>query len=887
MVEENYESACRLCLNSNSKNINVFENNSYAEIITTISTSLSIQITPDEGFPKCLCTVCIEKVVSWDSFKKLCTESQEQLFHWRERKLQKQREEEANAISSLSRLETSIHIKEEFIDDDFDDSFEYTYETFTPEFNIKLEPRSDAENYQHLEKSVTPKKKSDPAAPTSSRIPFNYKLVIEMYKDNICKFCSKKFNRNSNLVQHLRLFHMIIPMFTCFCCGQTYKTKLEVQTHRSLCRRKSLENSKHSNEIEVKDNNLKDPLNISEKQTDSTAADSSEYKFSCSLCGKLFKTIEEWTLHRATHVLKINDVSSNYDTILDEKSILEPTNTEISLDQSFAEVLNGVKIENVRSESVVTERETNIPQKVSNVTESISQPVKKSSRSRRKFNSRSKFTFKTNEYIRNYQCECGKKFITIQGFASHRKYHMRRGEFYSLKSTNKKNKDEVVSEVVDDKFKCEGCNKVFLLASKFRFHKKRCPSLKQQLPNQIEEVSEIKENKSQLAVEQDDISVNTESKKLSTTDNRDSTRCSFCKRKYDNKHRCYKHENNCLQRPTDLRKFIKIHPSAVKCGGCGKCYINKSNYMKHRSRCPNAVLIEAKFEENDPSSSTNSLLCFLCKRPFLSRGALTEHKKRCYFQRTSSCIECKIVFDSFINFRTHYGQSHDRKSLRHARRITQIEKQSNHIISGPINNGAINTWSCKKCRKVFQTLKGYKHHLKTHGKHVCLNCNKFFYHSKHLTQHLEVCQKIPSENQNVVQNVTPKDPLDISSSPSSSKPIVGIAAPCAVCKMSFATISELREHILMKHKPAFIQERKKKTYFCQFCKMAFDRHSDLKQHFNEYHAGNMKSEYPLPPVLKPEELQDANNHLCSLCQLSFDTYDELYEHVNSLHNMEM
>ncbi|XP_044734501.1 zinc finger protein 271-like [Chrysoperla carnea] len=885
MVEENYESACRLCLNSNSKNINVFENNSYAEIITTISTSLSIQITQNDDFPKFLCTVCIEKVVSWDSFKKLCTESQEQLYQWRERKLQKQREEEeANAILPISRLETSIHIKEEFIEDDFDDSFEYTYETFTPEFNIKFESRSDAESYQHLEKSISPKSKKPVSSNVSSeRIPFNYKLVVEMYKDNICKFCSKQFNRNSNLVQHLRLFHMTIPMFTCFCCGKSCKTKLEVQTHRSICKRKSLENSKHSNEIQ-----LNDPLNISEKQVDSTAAD---YKFSCSLCGKLFKTIEEWTSHRATHVLKINDATSNFDAFSDEKINSDPINTEMVVEQSFSEVLNGVKIENVRSESAVTEQVLDIPEKVSNLTEPNLKPVKKSSRSKRKFNSRPKFSYKTNDYTRNYHCECGKKFITVQGFASHRKYHMRRGEFFSLKSTNKKNKDDVLEshkkpEVVDDKFKCNGCDKVFSLASKFRFHKKRCPNLKQQLPNKTEEVSEIKEDKPKL--EEDDINAETEIEQLNVTDKRDHTRCSFCKRKYDNKHRCYKHENNCLQRPTDLRKFIKIHPGAVKCGGCGKCYISKSNYMKHRSRCPNAVLIEAEFQDENPSSSTNSLLCFLCKRPFLSAGALTEHKKRCYFQRTSSCIECKKVFDSFINFRIHYGQNHDRKSLRHAKRLKQMQtKQQNNLnIPGPINNGVTNTWSCKKCRKVFQTLKGYKYHMKTHVTHTCPNCNKFFYHSKHLTKHLEVCQKIEPENHTF--NSTLQDPLDTTTtSPSSSKQIVGIAAPCAVCKMSFATISELREHILVKHKPAFIQERKKKTYFCQFCKMAFDRHSDLKQHFNEYHAGNIQSEYPSPPVLKPEELQDENNQICSLCQLSFETQDELFEHVHSLHNMEM
>lgn len=694
-----------------------------------------------------------------------------------------------------------------------------------------------------------------------NRHEYNCDEVIEMLKAKQCKYCSQRFRHKNNggLIQHVRLHHMDIPLNVCYHCRQIFPSKKEHSHHRKTCRLtcREMHGCTMCDENDDENNELEE----------STV----QFKFTCTLCetDNMFETVEEWTSHRTTHELTgadqykcdecpedfqnevdLEDHKRNHEIVgsPDEDGDDEPMNDENDKDE-------------VNGEEVKEESQEDGNAELSSTQESASGD----SRPRRD---------------KNYKCsDCNKVFYHPQRYAAHKKSH-------------KASTPPIPS---NSSLICRTCNKRFQYPSKLKEHIKGCER-RHSAPILIKTLMQTpKQEFSKLVIPHS-------ATRFIDADGNGSCPYKNCDKQFQNKFSLYKHMLRCTLKPRDFEVFTQIHPEAVKCPKCRRFFISQKSYNRHITlgQCGHRPLIvgmqappldTSGYEENDFEASndtpfddnfsfemihngayqmptndsialipneSNTFTCESCNKTTQSKSGMVEHRKYCHFRLTSCCINCNLPFNDIESFRTHYTEEH-------AARNTSV-------LPIPLE--------CKKCNKLFNNLRSYRlHMIKQHqlqisnrnlstgytdlGAHLvqfeCEYCHKMFASRSSMRKHIrKVCQVARAQQGDQqhpmdlleiepyievggdAMNMRDDDDIDDADEDGNSSSIL-----CAVCNTHFENIGELRQHILVKHKPAAMKQKSQRTYFCEYCKMAFNEETDLKEHFANYH--NIDNDVSAPP----------------------------------------
>ena len=377
-------------------------------------------------------------------------------------------------------------------------------------------------------------------------------------------------------------------------------------------------------------------------------------------------------------------------------------------------------------------------------------------------------------------------------------------------------------------------------------------------------------------------------------------------------------------RKSELRNHIKkVHEGKKvekqKCDTCGKFYLGLSSLNAHinaihnRKNIETCNLCDKKFRKNNLNlhvytvhEGQKAKKCDSCGKSF-SAGGFKTHAK---LQHSYKCEHCNLIFVFEKNLKYHLKKSHDV--------IPEIECQRCHKKFGgfqiPLRHQKFcqkdksTRHKCEFCMESFQLSRNLKKHQRQmHREEVIQKCDfcgqsiidKWNY-TKHIgKKHDQKCEKC---DKSFIKNFELRDHVTI---------FHEISPPenyrCDFCDKTFSIkkIDVFNRHINVKHMhkcdhcdKSFIfstlldlhmeksHEMTVETQ-CKICHQKFKSHYNLNGHIKRVHEGKKGSSnvYENKNYLpKKEVVQKSKSFKCRPCNISYKEKIDLKNHFKNVHN---
>lgn len=264
------------------------------------------------------------------------------------------------------------------------------------------------------------------------------------------------------------------------------------------------------------------------------------------------------------------------------------------------------------------------------------------------------------------------------------------------------------------------------------------------------------------------------------------------------------------------KKKVKKFLTKFTCPLCNKHFISeyflKRHILKHMNRKVECItcgtIFNSKFYLYEHTKMThllkhiNYLSCKVCGRTFTSEDKLRIHGRH---HRNKPCLLCDKTFASQKHYDSHIERHAVKLMLKRKRAQTcsfcEKECSNDNDLSFHVNKVhlQIKPYNCDMCERQFYTENNLKNHKKVHSlpsKETCEFCGNTLKSRKQLVIHVR-------KHINV-------------------KPFC-----CQVCGQAFYSAFKATEHMKVYHGGSF---------FCRICKSTFVTKSELKEHVNRDHS---------------------------------------------------
>ncbi|KRZ30943.1 Zinc finger protein [Trichinella pseudospiralis] len=305
--------------------------------------------------------------------------------------------------------------------------------------------------------------------------------------------------------------------------------------------------------------------------------------------------------------------------------------------------------------------------------------------------------------------------------------------------------------------------------------------------------------------------------------------CSICSETFPTQQSLISHRDFC----TPEALFI--------CNNCDSALQDEQSYLDHVEICPSSTLY--KCDQCDQ--------CFTIKRNFRLHMALHNKKE-------SKCPICETTFGRKASFQCHLKSHKVEEKVRCAYCKLELCTQEElvaHVSEAHPSNSVPSTFSCVRCRAVFETQSDLMKHKNLHKK---------------MRQGLESLPTTQNSVDNGVQSEKRKYQCDICKKFYSSKSALDRHTfihtgerrfSCGQCGKKF-----IQQPSLTSHENGHLQKR---PYVCKFCGSRFTQKGNLHTHIRRLHPCNTNGSY----------------FQCSTCPCVFKTWQTLNRHVTQRHSV--
>ncbi|XP_069587053.1 zinc finger protein 236 isoform X2 [Ranitomeya imitator] len=276
------------------------------------------------------------------------------------------------------------------------------------------------------------------------------------------------------------------------------------------------------------------------------------------------------------------------------------------------------------------------------------------------------------------------------------------------------------------------------------------------------------------------------------------------------------------------------HGSAHKCDICMLTFNKETQYQKHMrdherndkphrcDQCPLSFNIEFNLELHKATHNVDDPVCPACNKKFSRVASLKAHIMLHEKEEILICSECGDEF----TLQTHLS--------------LHMEEHRQELAGSK-------TYSCKSCKKTFDSAPQLKDHLKTHFKirvtssrsynrnidrsgfsYSCPHCGKTFQKPSQLTRHIRIH--------------TGERPFK-----------------CNLCGKAFNQKGALATHM--------VKHTGEKPHACSFCPAAFSQKGNLQSHIQRVHS----------------EVKNGVTYHCPDCSCVFKSLGSLNTHISKMH----
>ncbi|XP_073487329.1 zinc finger protein 236 isoform X2 [Aquarana catesbeiana] len=276
------------------------------------------------------------------------------------------------------------------------------------------------------------------------------------------------------------------------------------------------------------------------------------------------------------------------------------------------------------------------------------------------------------------------------------------------------------------------------------------------------------------------------------------------------------------------------HGSSYKCDICLLSFPKETQYQKHMrdhekndkphrcDQCPMSFNIEFNLILHKSTHNMDHPACPACNKKFSRVASLKAHIMLHEKEETLICSECGDEFTLQSHLSLHMEE--------HRKEVTGNK-----------------TYSCKSCKKTFETAPQLKDHMKTHFKirvsstrsynrnidrsgfsYSCPHCGKTFQKPSQLTRHIRIH--------------TGERPFK-----------------CNLCGKAFNQKGALATHM--------VKHTGEKPHACAFCPAAFSQKGNLQSHIQRVHS----------------EVKNGVTYNCTDCSCVFKSLGSLNTHISKMH----
>ncbi|XP_068093156.1 zinc finger protein 236 isoform X2 [Hyperolius riggenbachi] len=276
------------------------------------------------------------------------------------------------------------------------------------------------------------------------------------------------------------------------------------------------------------------------------------------------------------------------------------------------------------------------------------------------------------------------------------------------------------------------------------------------------------------------------------------------------------------------------HGSSYKCDICLLSFPKETQYQKHMrdherndkphrcDQCPMSFNLEFNLTLHKSTHNADDPTCPACNKKFSRVASLKAHIMLHEKEETLICAECGDEFTLQSHLSLHMEE--------HRQEVTGNK-----------------TYSCKSCKKTFETALQLKDHMKTHFKirvastrsynrnvdrsgfsYSCPHCGKTFQKPSQLTRHIRIH--------------TGERPFK-----------------CNLCGKAFNQKGALATHM--------VKHTGEKPHACAFCPAAFSQKGNLQSHIQRVHS----------------EVKNGVTYNCTDCSCVFKSLGSLNTHISKMH----
>ncbi|XP_018411031.1 PREDICTED: zinc finger protein 236 [Nanorana parkeri] len=276
------------------------------------------------------------------------------------------------------------------------------------------------------------------------------------------------------------------------------------------------------------------------------------------------------------------------------------------------------------------------------------------------------------------------------------------------------------------------------------------------------------------------------------------------------------------------------HGSSYKCDICLFSFPKETQYQKHMrdhekndkphrcNQCPMSFNIEFNLTLHKATHNVDEPACPACNKKFSRVASLKAHIMLHEKEETLICSECGDEFTLQSHLSLHMEE--------HRQEVTGNK-----------------TYSCKSCKKTFESAPQLKDHMKTHFKirvsstrsynrnidrsgfsYSCPHCGKTFQKPSQLTRHIRIH--------------TGERPFK-----------------CNLCGKAFNQKGALATHM--------VKHTGEKPHTCAFCPAAFSQKGNLQSHIQRVHS----------------EVKNGVTYNCTDCSCVFKSLGSLNTHISKMH----
>ncbi|GFY76429.1 zinc finger protein 423 [Trichonephila inaurata madagascariensis] len=346
--------------------------------------------------------------------------------------------------------------------------------------------------------------------------------------------------------------------------------------------------------------------------------------------------------------------------------------------------------------------------------------------------------------------------------------------------------------------------------------------------------------------------------------------------------------------------------------------------------------------------------CSDCNVKFETFADLDTHRKTVHHagdKKTYQCIKCQMSFESEADIQAHVtchvlheGTQHECKLCHEV--MDSPSKLQCHLIEHTFEGSS--HFTCYICASVFTSSHLLQRHMLDHGldarPYDCSECRQKFFFRAELENHSFVhvwenmnrlqtnsgskgpgngessrllfeCQKCPCVF---------SSPIDLAKHQQSHTHDMGFKQesrsphPCPSCGMEFASLEDLRGHMILMHPSSALMDafpsdraplqdlykfeddsllnekssrtlsktwKEKKSFECPVCKKKFTRKENRKLHMkSHHHSFNTKTLKKSQNKEQKKTLVTSTAHPCETCEESFPSTDLLRRHLRDSHS---